>query len=427
MIVFTPRVKEVKETFAIESAMDEVTGDGPSEEAIPSADTIARDFQKFLRQVVGTPHIDHHHGYFPGLRDSLTDKPWMMTNSIAEIEKASHIVLIASDPYQRQPILNLRIKKAMKQGAKIYVVNSDATELDRFATLKVTIPEHGAGAAAKVLLKYALSSSALKVDGYDDLRASIKREEQATRAAEDAFGARSTTQLQKLAEEIVGAKGAIILYDEMATLAPNCENLAEDLQTLAILTNNIDYPGAGVGPLFEDANSLGARDMGLLPDALPGYQTPSEIGLPYAEILSSPQIKALYVMGANPVRHLSEASLPSNLDFVIVQDILLTETAQLANVVLPAVTFAEKDGSMTNVDHHVQAICHALRPLPGAKADWEILTSLANHLGHKWNYASPQEILLEIAATNPFYADLTWEGLRPQGVRTQEQEVAHVS
>src|SRR5260370_40206138 len=183
-------------------------------------------------------------------------------------------VLNASDPYQRQPILNLRIKKAMKQGAKIYVGNSNSTELDRFATLKAIIPEHGAGAAAKVLLKYALSSSALKVEGYDDLRASIKRGEQAIRAAEDAFGARSTTQLQKLAEEIVGAKSAIILYDEMATLAPNCENLAEDLQTLAILTNNIDHPGAGVGPLFEDANSLGARDMGLLPDALPGYQTP---------------------------------------------------------------------------------------------------------------------------------------------------------
>ena len=77
---------------------------------------------------------------------------------------------------------------------------------------------------------------------------------------------------------------------------------------------------------------------------------------------------------------------------------------------------------MTNVDHHVQAILHALRPLPGAKADWEILTALANNMGHKWNYTSPQEVLLEIAATNPFYAGLTWESLGAQGVRTQEQE-----
>ena len=143
----------------------------------------------------------------------------------------------------------------------------------------------------------------------------------------------------------------------------------------------------------------------------------------YNEMLSSPNIRALYIMGANPARHVEK--LPSNLEFLVVQDIILTETTRQANVVLPAVTFAEKDGSMTNVDHHVQAIRHALRPLPGARADWEILTALARSLGQKWNYNSPQEVLLEIAATNPFYAGLTWEGLGAQGVRTQEQEVAH--
>ena len=208
----------------------------------------------------------------------------------------------------------------------------------------------------------------------------------------------------------------------MATLEPGCENLAEDLQALAVVTGNIDRPGAGVGPLFEDANSLGARDMGLLPDALPGYKPAPETGMTYAEMLSSPDIKALYVMGANPARHLE---LPSGLEFLVVQDITLTSTAQQADVVLPAVTFAEKDGSMTNIDHHVQAIWHALRPLPGAKADWEIISEIARRMGHKWSYASPQEVLLEIAAENPFYAGLTWEELRSHGVRTQEQEVTH--
>jgi NADH-quinone oxidoreductase subunit G len=141
-------------------------------------------------------------------------------------------------------------------------------------------------------------------------------------------------------------------------------------------------------------------------------------------MLSSPQIKALYVMGANPARHLGQEKLPSTIEFLVVQDIMLTETAQQADVVLPAVTFAEKNGSMTNVDHHVQAIWHALRPLPGAKADWEILVELAEQLGQTWSYESPEDVLLEIAAENPFYAGLTWEGLRPHGVRTQEQEVA---
>lgn len=386
-------------------------------------------FQKFLREVVGTPNIDHYHGLFLGPRNRFTGKPWMMTNSIADIEKASHIMLIAADPYQRQPILNLRIKKAMQGGAKIYIVNTNETELDRFAARKITIPQNGAGVAAKLLLKQALSheniKENIKAEGYQDVPAKLQREDKSLQAAAKVFGLEATSQLQHLADEIVAARGAIILYDEMATRNSNCEDLAADLQALAVLTNNIDRPGAGVGPLFEDANSLGARDMGLLPDALPGYQMPSQVGMLYEEILSSSQIKALYVMGANPVRHLAKPELPSSLEFTLVQDILLTETAQRADVVLPAVTFAEKNGSMTNVDHHVQAIRHALRPLPGARADWEILIELAQSMGHAWDYDSPSDIFLEIADKNPFYAGLTWEDLGAQGVRTQEQEIAH--
>jgi NADH-quinone oxidoreductase subunit G len=377
-------------------------------------------FQKFLRQVIGTPNVDHHHGNFAGSRNPFTGQPWMMTNSIAEIEKASHIVLIAADPYKRQPILDLRIKKAMNKGAKIYIVNATETELDRFAALKVAIPEHGAGKAAKILLKQVFGNNAVNIEGHQELRTNTQRAAQTILAAEDAFGAKITNQLQQLADEIVGAKGAIILYDEMATLEPDCADLASDLQALAVLTNNINRPGAGVGPLFEDANSLGARDMGLLPDSLPGYQPATTIGLPYEQILgtqNNAQVKALFVMGANPARHLASGKLPDSLEFVVVQDILLTETAQQANVVLPAVSYAEKDGSMTNVDRHIQAIRHALRPLPGAKADWEILTALASHMGQQWTYATPRDIFLEIANSNPFYADLTWDDLGQQGVR----------
>ncbi len=375
-------------------------------------------FQKLLRDVLDTPNVDHYHGAFPGPRDSLTGRPWMMTNSIAEIEKASHIVLIASDPYERQPILNLRIKKAMKAGARIFIVNENPTELDRFAASKITIPQNAAGLAAKVLLAKALGSEKAAETGAD-LRAKATQEAVAARQGLDAV---SVAQLEKLADEIANAKGAIILYDEMATLAPGCASLAADLQALAVVTDNIERPGSGVGPLFEDANSLGARDMGLLPDALPGYQAAATKGLAYNEILESGDIRALLVMGANPLRH---GTLPPNLEFLVVQDITLTETALHADIVLPAVTFAEKDGSMTNVDHHVQAVRRALRPLPGAKADWEILSDIAQHLGHKWAYTSPKDVFKELAEHNPLYSGLIWEDLGAQGVRTQEQEVAH--
>jgi predicted molibdopterin-dependent oxidoreductase YjgC len=236
-----------------------------------------------------------------------------------------------------------------------------------------------------------------------------------------------TTDLQSLADEIVGAKAAVILYDEQTTFEPGGKDLAADLQALAVLSGQIDRPGAGVGPLFGDANSLGAREMGLLPDALPGYKPVASPGLTYDEILSSSQIKALFVMGANPVRHLPDGRLPASLELTVVQELLPTETVAQADVVLPAVSFAEKDGSMTNVDHHVQAIRRALRPLPGAQADWQILIALANALGHGWSYENPQAILQEIAERNPFYAGLSWEALGKQGVRTtREQEVSHV-
>jgi NADH-quinone oxidoreductase subunit G len=378
-------------------------------------------FQKLLREVLDTPNIDHHHGAFPAPRDPLTGQPWLMTNSIAEIEKASHIVLIASDPYERQPILNLRIKKAMKAGARIFIVNEGATELDRFAASKITIPQNAAGLATKVLLAKALAGERA-AGKYDDLRA---RATQEAATARQQFDAATLIQLEKLADEIAGAKGAIILYDELATLAPNCADLAADAQALAVVTDNLGHPGAGAGPLFGDANSLGARDMGLLPDVLPGYQPAPTQGLSYDQMLKSNDIRALFVMGANPLRH---GSLPPNLEFLVVQDITLSETAQQADVVLPALSFAEKDGSMTNVDRHVQRVRRALRPLPGAKADWEILLALANHLGQKWTYRNPQEIFAEIAANNPDYRNLTWEDLGAQGVRIDTlsaKETAH--
>src|SRR5262249_30285111 len=152
-------------------------------------------------------------------------------------------------------ILNLRIKKAMKAGARIFVVNEGETELDRLAASKITIPRNGAGLAVKVLLAKALESEKA-ADQHNELRARATKQAAEVRRS---VSAETVVQLEKLAGEIASAKGAVILYDEMATLAPNCADLAADLQALAVATDNIERPGSGVGPLFEDSNSLGAR------------------------------------------------------------------------------------------------------------------------------------------------------------------------
>jgi predicted molibdopterin-dependent oxidoreductase YjgC len=176
--------------------------------------------------------------------------------------------------------------------------------------------------------------------------------------------------------------------------------------------------------------------MGLLPETLPGYRPvadaatratladmwgaplPTEPGLSYDQMLAG-GVKALYVMGADPARHLAEqrAGALDALDFLVVQDMFLTETAMRADVVLPAVAYTEKDGTFTNTERNVQVIRRAMLPLPGARADWEILSGLARALGLGWTYLAPAQILSEIARTTPLYAGATRRALGDAGAR----------
>ncbi|HEX8109524.1 MAG TPA: molybdopterin-dependent oxidoreductase, partial [Kofleriaceae bacterium] len=395
-------------------------------------------FQKLLRAGLGTNNIDHYHGAFPTTeRNAL---PWVWTDSIAGLEKASHIVLIGADAYHRQPIVDLRIRKAIRGGARVYVVTPEPNRLDRLAAGVIRYRAGQTTAVARALLNVVTSEQLTRGAFAEQRAASIATrgasvaQDTPERAAEVA-GVDATT-LRELAREIAGAKGAVILYDEMATREPNAATLAADLLDLALLTDNYGRPGAGVGPLFEDNNSLGARDMGLLPDTLPGYRPvndlagrsalsiawnapiPAEPGKTYEQMLDG-GVKALYVLGANPAGHASVQQLAKleALDLLVVQDLFLTETAQRATVVLPALAYTEKDGSFTNTERCVQVVRQAMQPLPGAKADWEILLGLARALGLGWTYLSPAEILSEIGRTTPLYAGVTRRALGDKGAR----------
>jgi NADH-quinone oxidoreductase subunit G len=247
------------------------------------------------------------------------------------------------------------------------------------------------------------------------------------------FAGADAMALRALAREIAQADGAMLLYDEMATRESTGETLAQDVLQLALLTDNFGRPGAGAGPLMEDNNSLGARDMGLLPDQLPGYRAladgaalarawgaalPDTAGMDYDAMLAG-GVRALYVMGADPARHASPEQLAQleALDLLVVQELFLTETAKRATVVLPAVAYTEKDGTFTNTERAVQVVRRAMQELPGARADWQILTEVANALGLGWRYGSPLEILAEIGRLVPLYAGVSRRGLGEEGVR----------
>ncbi|MBA3825603.1 MAG: NADH-quinone oxidoreductase subunit NuoG [Ktedonobacterales bacterium] len=372
-------------------------------------------FQKALREGLGTNNIDHYHGVFPAASQGAM--PWVFTGSIAGIDNASDVVLIGANPYTRQPVLDLRIKKALRNGARLTVISAETHRIERLATRVVRIKPGTEAAIAKTLAGVVVGEKLTRgVDAHmltDDYQARFKSftpERMAEALGTDAEA------LRALAREVAGAKGAVILYDEAATRLSGNESLAADVFELGLLTDNVTRQHAGVGPLWEDANSLGARDMGVLPDVGPGYQPLAKPGRDYDAMLRG-GVKALWVMGADPARHMERPAALAEMDFLVVQEMALTETAKQADVVLPALSYAEKIGSFTNLERRVQVLRRALVPLPGAKADWEILRGVATRLGLAWSYRSPSDVLTEIATSVPYYAGLTREALGDTGAR----------
>ena len=394
-------------------------------------------FQKLMRAGLGTNNVDHQHGRFPSAAGAL---PWAWSDSIAGLERASTIVLLGSDTYHRQPIVDLRIRRAIRKGARVWVVTPEASRLDRLAAGVIRYAPGQTGAVARALLHTVLSEG-LTRGAYAEERAAAlpARLAALAQSAPDAVAASAGTDanaLRTLAREIATAPGAVILYDEQATLEPSGATLAQDALDLALLTDNFGRRGAGVGPLMADANGLGARDMGALPDMLPGYRpvsdakarealaavwgapVPASPGLDYSAMPAG-GVKALYVMGADPAKNATPATRDAlaRMEFLVAQDLFMTETAKLATVVLPAVSYTEKDGTFTSVERRVQVVRKAMLELPGARADWRILTDLAVALGLGWSYRGVADILAEIARCVPLYAGATRRGLGMKGAR----------
>jgi len=209
-----------------------------------------------------------------------------------------------------------------------------------------------------------------------------------------------------------------------------------------MLCGNVGIESGGVNPLRGQNNVQGACDMGCLPNVFPAYQPvvspenrdkfakawgvaslPEKAGLTIVEVLNAAidgKVKALYVMGENPMmsdpdlHHVEEAL--KALDFLVVQDIFLTETAKLADVVLPAACFAEKDGTFSNTERRVQLVRKAVEPPGEARTDWEVICGIAARMGYPMNYASAEEVFKEIAAVTPSYAGIDYQRLAKGGL-----------
>jgi len=406
--------------------------------------------QKFARAVIGTNNVDHcarlcHAPTVAGLAAAFGSGA--MTNSISDIQEAEVILLTGSNTTENHPVIGQKVKQAVLSGVtKLVIVDPRKLALSRYAVLSLQ-PRPGTDVAwingmARVILDEGLYDKEFieeRTEGFEEWKRSL--DEYTPERVEEISGIPARGLLR--AARLYGKAGrAAILYAMGITQHITGTDNVAALANLALLTGNLGKEGAGVNPLRGQNNVQGACDLGALPNVFTGYQKvddgganrkfseawkrelPSEPGLSVVEMMRAAQegtVRALYVMGENPmvtdpdVGHVKEAL--EALDLLVVQDIFLTETAALADVVLPGVCFAEKEGTFTNTERRVQRVRRAVDPPGEARQDLEIIADLSRRLGYTMPATEPEEIMEEIASLTPSYGGISYRRLEEGGLQ----------
>jgi NADH-quinone oxidoreductase chain G len=393
-------------------------------------------FQKLFRSVIGTNNLDHRvtsKNLMPSPDLNTKNKVFGMTNSIGQIENAKLIFVLGCDLEKEHPIINLRVIKAKRKGSMLWAANSAGTRLGRFAQDEMLYNEGTEAELLKGVIReiieaklYDSAKTGFSANEIEDLRKRVSPFEIQKVTQDTGIGA---DKIKYLVKYITKRDNTIILCGEEIIRNPQNTEIIGLLFDLLRLTGKHNDINSGMNLLWESCNSQGALDCGVLPERLPGYINASEKnGMNFNRMLEAiPQgkIKGMYIAGVDPLTEYPDSSYVKNsvgkLDFLVVQDIFLTETAKLANVVLPGVSFAEKEGTFTSVERRVQRLTKAFDPLVDAKADWQIFCSLAKVMGYVFDYASPKQIFEEWVRVSPLYAKLNWEGLVETGMRWEAE------
>ena len=369
-----------------------------------------------------------------------------MTNAIPELETDSQCILImGSNTSEGHPLIASRIMKAKERGAKLIVIDPRDIQMARLADLYLPFRPGTDVAILNGLMNVIIHEGledkefiAARTEAYDEMRAVV--EKYPPERVEE-ISSIPADRLREAARLYAKNKPASIVYAMGITQHTTGVDNVKSIANLAMLTGNLGIPGAGVNPLRGQNNVQGACDMGGLPNVYPGYQVVTlpavqkkfqeawggtagtKVGLTVTEMVNAMgdgKLRALYVMGENPMmadpdlNHVAHCL--DKAEFLVVQDIFLTETAQRAHVVLPGAAFAEKDGTFTGTDRRVQRVRKVVDPPGQAKADWEIICLLAKRMGAGgFDFASPKDILVEAAKLTPSYAGISYERLEELG------------
>ncbi len=370
-----------------------------------------------------------------------------MTNSIDEIEYTDLILATGTNTTENHPIIGAKVKRAVKRNAtKLIVIDPRKIDLVKYADIWLRQKPGTDVAVLNGLMNVIISEGleakdyiAERTEGFDALKAAVA--EYTPEYVEKISGV-PAEDLKKAARMYAKANRASILYAMGITQHISGTDNVKSCANLSMLCGNVGIEGGGVNPLRGQNNVQGACDMGGLPNVYPAYQQVAnddvrkkfesawgatlspKPGLTIMEMMAAAGagiIKALYIMGENPL--LSDPDLHhvkkeiQKLDLLVVQDIFMTETAALADVVLPAASFAEKDGTFSNTERRVQRVRKALTAPGEAKADWEIICGISNKFGYPMHYSSAKEIFEEVATVTPSYAGITYKRIEKEGIQ----------
>jgi formate dehydrogenase alpha subunit len=390
--------------------------------------------QRFARCVLGTNNTDNSSRLYSSATEAVPALSHRR-DYLDTIEQSDVIMVIGADPTSSAPIMEYAIKRAVRfKGASLILVDPRRTKLASFAHLWLR-PRVGSDVAlldglARVIIDEDLLDKGFVTRRTNNLEELARALDKYSPEDTEAITGIPAEAIRTAARLYAGAGRASIIYGSGITQYPSGTDSIKALVNLTILTGNAKASGGGIYPLMRESNAQGACDMGTLPDFLPGYQSvtdagarrkfeecwgvslPAKPGLTAVEIIEQAKkggIKGLYIVGENPVLSFPHSRLVSealtSLDFLIVQDIFLSATAELATVILPAASFAEKEGTFTSFEGGVNRLRKAIEPIGESLPDWEIVQRLAERMGYPLPFSSPQQIMDEVEELVPHQAE----------------------
>lgn len=411
--------------------------------------------QKLARQVIGTNNIDNCSRYCQTPASMGLQRTVGIggdSGSISDIEMAELVVIIGSNTSESHPVLATRVKRSHKhRGQRLIVADIRRHEMaeraDLFIQPNPSTDEVWISGISKYILDHNLHNKPFIeqwCNHFDDYAKSL--EPFTLEYVEQVTGLPQAT-LITLANEIAAAKTVCILWAMGVTQHCGGSDTSTCISNLLLLTGNYMRPGTGAYPLRGHNNVQGASDFGSMPNIFSGYQKvddpevrgkfeadwgctlPATTGLDNRQMIEAiheGKLKAMYIKGEDTVTSDSNANdvgdALGKLDFLIVQDINFSVTCEYADLVLPASTSLEKDGTFVNTERRIQRLYKALEPLGESKPDWEILQLIANKMGGNWDYKHPSDVMVEVARLTPTFAGVTYERL--EGYKSLQWPVA---